>query len=154
MFKIVSFETSFGWGTRPTCRRPLALGYDGRTFAGVATELGGQDQQRALDSRVNGVCDSVTGAVNSAERASETRLADCIPTDATVIQALTLCAMSDATPMWQAMAVSVVNLFSLCKKRGRRNNSLNSASAIYSRLEGKGCDMHTACNATDGEDVA
>lgn len=106
------------------------------------------------NSRVNGVCDSVTGAVNSAERASETRLADCIPTDATVIQALTLCAMSDVTPMWQAMAVSVVNLFSLCKKRGRRNNSTNSASAICSRLEGKGCDMHTACNATDGEDVA
>lgn len=75
------------------------------------------------NSRVNEVCDSVTGAVNSAERASEIRLADCIPTDATVIQALTLCAMSDVTPMWQAMAVSVVNLFSLCKKRGRRNNS-------------------------------
>jgi len=66
---------------------------------------------------VNGVCDSVTGAVHSAERASETRLADCIPTDAIVIQALTLCAMSDVPPMWQAMAVSGVNLFSLCTNK-------------------------------------
>lgn len=46
--------------------------------------------------------ESVTGAVNSAERASETRLADCIPT---VTQALALCTMSGVMPMWQATAV-------------------------------------------------